>query len=256
MKSEGPVPGAERGLRSVVPATAAADPAKPVRSVLGILRHDAGSAAHIMQGFLDLFGSGALGKLSPVQEQSLGHMYQAAERMRELLETALDLGQPEGDAGRDEATSVQLSSLTQSVVHTLAQDEPRLSLLCDLLLPMEQPSLVRRGAFETALRTLLNVAREQGDAPLEIALAQTDLHTSLTILAGASEPLLTESVTQSLPVHAAFTTELDQLAPLLRNRDYLRLKRCEALLERQRGRLLVAPDLSRLRLLVPVQRER
>ncbi|HEX6243207.1 MAG TPA: hypothetical protein VFZ61_19975 [Polyangiales bacterium] len=254
MKSAWPHPGAERRLRSMAPtASDAAEDVKPPRGVSDSLRHDARSAAHTMQGFLELFGSGVLGALSPIQEQSLRHLAQAAERMHELVETAIDLGRLE-QTEEDEPTPVLLSSLIHGLVHTLQREEPQLSLSYGPDLVAEQRSLVRCVAFETALRTLLMVAREQCDARLEITLSQSDLHTTLTILACTGEAPLSESVSQSLPAHAALTSELGELEGEVRNRDYLRLRRCEALLERQRGRLMVAPDLSRLRLMLPIQR--
>lgn len=258
MKSDRPATfGTERTSRSLAPARPlpSAPPRKPSRGPFECLRHDARSATHTLNGFLDLLVSGALGAISPEQEQSIGHLFEASQRMSELLDTAIDLAQQGGGPAAPELSSGRLSSVTRELLRSMARDHSELCLETELSLEDEQLTQLEPGAFATSVRALILVLFENTRAPLRVSLSQTDLHTTLAIQACLDEPTLhDESVTQSLRAQVALSSDLDALAHELRNRDYLRLKRCEALLERQRGRLLVAPNLTRARLMLPVQR--
>jgi hypothetical protein len=253
MKSDAPQPfGAERTSLSMAPAPERSDPprfCKPPKTAFDCVRHDARSATHTLQGFLDLFASSALGPLSPGQEQSLRHLYQAAGRINELLETTMDLAEEGRPQRPSELASASLRELTNQVATTLMRDRPGLSITFEPGAAAEQPGLVEPLALTKVLQCLLELLADNHEgAAIVVRLAQTDLHSALTLLVSQPEPpISTESVTQSLPQRLGLSADFESMAHDLRNRDYLRLKRCEVLLSRQRGRVLVTPDLSRVR---------
>jgi hypothetical protein len=254
MKSEAPPPHQrERAALSVAPVRS--EPAaftKPARDAFDCVRHDARSATHTLNGFLDLLASGALGPLSPGQEQSLTHLYQAASRIGELLDTSIDLAE-QGQAARPaELSSARLSSLVAHLIHGMLRERPNLALSLELDVTEEAPTLLDQVAFRTVLACLVQLLTDNVSGSISLRIGQTDLHTSLTLYATSPDQALTEaSVTQSLPARQGLSSDFEAIAHDLRNRDYLRLKRCEALLARQRGRLWVSPDLTRVRVMLP-----
>lgn len=255
-KSEAPpVVENERSALSVAPELGPRPLPKPVKNTLDCVRHDARSASHTLHGFIELLASGALGPLNLEQAQSMEHLQTAAGRIAELLETSLDLAQEKQPFHAHELTSSRLSLLTSGVVHSLLREQTALRISLELLPEQEElPTLVEPLAFTKVVRALIGLIADNTALPLGLRMAQTDLHTSLVISAREPDAETVESVTQSIPTRVAFSADFDVMARDWRNRDYLRLKRCEALLARQRGRLLVTPDLTRVRLMLPLQR--
>jgi signal transduction histidine kinase len=130
------------------------------------------------------------------------------------------------------------------------RERPGLRIALEPATPDEQPSLVEPIALTKVVQCLLEMLADNHEGTaIVVRLAQTDLHSALTLLISQPEPPISaESVTQSLPQGLGLSADFESMAHDLRNRDYLRLKRSEALLSRQRGRLLVTPDLSRVRI--------
>jgi hypothetical protein len=254
MKSDAPPPfGGERTSLSMAPVPVRSEPprfGKPPKNAFDCVRHDARSAAHTLRGFLDLFASGALGPLSPGQEQSIHHLYQAAGRIHELIDTSIDLAEEGRPQRPSELATTSLRSLTSQVAATLMRERPGLRIALEPATPDEQPSLVEPTALTKVVQCLLEMLADNHEGTaIVVRLAQTDLHSALTLLIDQPEPPISaESVTQSLPQGLGLSADFESMAHDLRNRDYLRLKRSEALLSRQRGRLLVTPDLSRVRI--------
>jgi hypothetical protein len=254
MKSEAPLPHQrERAARSVAPDREEAPSfSKPARSAFDCVRHDARSATHTLNGFLDLLASGALGPLSVAQEQSLSHLYQAASRISELLDTSIDLAEQGHTARTPELTYARLSSLVGHQIHGMMRERPGLCLSVELDIADEAPTLVEQGSFRTVLTSLVGLLTDNVSGSISLRIGQTDLHTSLTLYTPLPQDTPTDaSVTQSLPSRQGLSSDFEAMAHDLRNRDYLRLKRCEALLARQRGRLWVSPDLTRVRVMLP-----
>lgn len=250
MKSEAPLPfGGERAALSVAPAHSGAPVSRPAKDTFDCVRHDARSATHTLNGFLDLFASGALGPLSAAQEQSLGHLYQAASRISELLDTSLDLAEQGRSARPVELSSARLSSLVGHTAHGMMLERPSLALSIELDVADEAPTLLDPTSFRTVLTCLIGLVADNVSGAICLRIGQTDLHTSLTLYTPPQEePLNEESITQSLPARQGLSADFEAMAHDLRNRDFLRLKRCEALLARQRGRLWASSDLARVRL--------
>lgn len=228
------------------------------KSALECVRHDARSAAHTLRGFLELFVSGGLGPLSEEQRTAILHLSESAERLSDLTETSLDIVQSNQPFAPHELRRVVLSQLTQILVQSLSREAPDLTLSLELPSPEEpeRATVLEPGAYAQLLRTLALVVSEHAGATLCVRISQTDLHTSLLILSPAE---LTDGgepgITRSIPSHHAASRDLEAMCHAWRNRDYIRLKRCEALLARQHGTLLVAPDLKRVRAMLPLAHE-
>jgi hypothetical protein len=245
--------GNERSSLSMAPLSARSEPprvfSKPPKNAFDCVRHDARSATHTLQGFLDLFASGALGPLSEAQEQSMRHLYQAAGRIHELLDTSIDLAEQTRPQRPSEIANASLWNLTRQVSAALMHEQPGLSLTLEPWPLEELPLQVEPLGFSKVLQCLVELLSENNQGvSINLRFSQTDLHCALTLVANLSvPPPAAESVTQSLPQGLGLSADFEAMAHDFRNRDYLRLKRCEALLARQRGRLMVTPDLSRVR---------
>lgn len=238
--------------RAAGPQTSPALQRRP-KNTLDCLRHDARSAAHTLHGFIELLTSAALGTLNEEQLRALSHLQMAAARMTELVETSLDLALEKKRVQRHELSCSRLSPLTHKVVSGLQREQPNLQISLELLPEaQEAPSEVEPIAFTKVVRTLVELMSDNNPAALSLRVSQTDLHTSLVISARA-ESRTPRNVPQSVMQPAA-SADLESMAHDWKNRDYLRLKHCQLLLNRQRGRLLVTADLTRVRLMLPLQR--
>lgn len=212
------------------------------------MRHDGRSALHSIVGFVELLESEALGPLSMEQNLSMGHIKASATRLFELLESSIDIAQTHMPLNPSALTTVCIARLFESTVRCQQREQPVPRLTYEG--PLDgQRVLVHSDPEQLSklLRMLLQAIA--GDHPeLWLWLTHTDLHAILTIGIPIEEH---ESITRSLPAMKVELAELATSAPLLSNRDYVRLKRCEALATRHQGRLLVSSDMSRLRLILP-----
>jgi hypothetical protein len=100
------------------------------------------------------------------------------------------------------------------------------------------------------LQLLLDVARSTSPEQIDVRVSRTDLHASLVLSARAEE----SSSLRTVPSQNATSTDLEAMASAWSNREYVRLKRLESLLLRHKGRLLVARDLTRMRVMLPLGR--
>jgi signal transduction histidine kinase len=224
---------------------------KPVRNALECMRHDARSAAHALSGFLELLQIEALGAMSAEQQLALKHMEAATERMAEIMESALELAEAKRPLRASELSSTCLIHVAQHVLYAASRATPETSMtflaeegLAQLHVQMEHQRL------STLLQILLEVARSTAPGQIDVRVSRTDLHASLVLNARAAEG----STLRVVPTANATSTDLDAMAHAWSNRDYVRLKRLESLLLRHKGRLLVAPDLTRMRVMLPLGR--
>lgn len=224
---------------------------KPVRNALECMRHDARSAAHALSGFLDLLQMNALGTLSEEQRRAIKHMEAAAERMNEITESALELAEAKRPLRPSEVSRTCLVHVAQHVLYSVSRAQPSTNItfatedaLRELHVEMEHDRLRK------LLTILMEVVRSTAPAQIDVRISRTDLHASLVIAARAEEA----SSLHAMPTKKAASTDLDAMAGAWSNREYVRLKRLESLLTRYKGRLLVAPDLTRMRMMLPLLR--
>lgn len=224
---------------------------KPVRSAIECMRHDARSSAHTLNGFLDLLQLGALGALSDEQRRAIKHVEVAAERMNELLESALELAEAKRALRPFETSRSCLVQAAQHVLYAVGKAAPATHFTFaaadgshELHVQMEHQRL------QKLLSIVLDVARSTSPAEIELRASRTDLHASLVVRAQGAP----SGARHSSPNQNVATSELDAMANAWSNREYVRLKRLESLLTRYKGRLLVAPDLTRLRVMLPLAR--
>ena len=224
---------------------------KPVRSAIECMRHDARSAAHALSGFLDLLQLEALGGLSEEQRRAIKHMEVAVERMSELLESALELSEAKRPLRPSEQACSCLVQAAQHVVYAVSRAAPatRFTFASDdgsneLQVQMEHERL------QKLLHILLDVARSTAPSQIDVRASRTDLHASLVVAARSDQNV----ARRSAPNQSAAASDLDAMGAGWSNREYVRLKRLESLLARHKGRLLVAPDLTRMRVLLPLVR--
>jgi signal transduction histidine kinase len=224
---------------------------KPVRSALECMRHDARSAAHALSGFLDLLQLDALGALTEEQRRAVKHMEAAAQRMSEITESALELVEAKRPLRPSEVSRTCLVHVAQHVLYSASRALPSTSItfasedgLRELHVEMEQDRLRK------VLQILVDVACSTAPEQLDVRASRTDLHASLVVAARTPEA----SSLHSMPTKKAASTELDAMASAWSNREYVRLKRLESLVTRYKGQLLVAPDLARMRMMLPLSR--
>jgi signal transduction histidine kinase len=215
------------------------------------MRHDARSATHALGGFLDLFQLNALGTMSDDQKQALRHMEAAAQRLAEITESALELAEAERPLRASELSRACMVHVAQHVLYALGRAAPNTSIafaaeddIRELHVQMEHERL------RNLLQILLEVARGSAPSFVDVRVSRTDLHASLVVGVRADEG----STLRSVPTKNAASTNLDAMGGAWSNRDYVRLKRLESLLLRHKGRLLVAPDLTRMRVMLPLAR--
>jgi signal transduction histidine kinase len=224
---------------------------KPTRSALECMRHDARSAAHALSGFLDLLQLDALGPLTDEQRRAIKHMEAAAERMSEIAESALELAEVKRPLRPSEASRTCLIHVAQHVLYGVSRALPatNITFACEdgvreLHVEMQHERLNK------LLSILMDVVRSTAPSLIDVRISRTDLHASLVVAARSEEA----SSLHSMPAKKAASTDLDAMASAWSNREYVRLKRLEALLTRYKGRLLVAPDLTRMRMMLPLAR--
>ncbi len=239
------------------PATQTSDDAKsgvrekPVRSAIDCMRHDARSSAHALNGFLDLLQLEALGGLTEEQRRAVKHMEVAVERMNELLESALELAEASRPLRPYELSRSCLVQAAQHVLYGVSRSVTSTQFTfaaedgnSELHVQMEHERLHK------LLHVLLDVARSTSPAQIDLRASRTDLHASLVVAARSES----SAARRSSPNQSAATTDLDAMGSAWSNREYVRLKRLESLLARHKGRLLVAPNLTRMRVLLPLLR--
>jgi signal transduction histidine kinase len=224
---------------------------KPARNAIECMRHDARSSAHALSGFLDLLQLEALGGLSDEQRRAVGHMEAAVQRMSELLESALELAEAKRPLRPFEISRSCLVQAAQHVVYAVSRSVPstRFTFAAEdgcgeLHVQMEHERV------QKLLNIMLDVARSTSPAQIDLRASRTDLHASLVVAARSEQ----SGVRRSSPNQNAAAGDLDAMASAWSNREYVRLKRLESLLGRHKGRLLVAPDLTRLRVMLPLAR--
>lgn len=211
------------------------------------MRHDGRSALHSIVGFAELLESEALGPLSLEQQLSLVHIKSSAARLFELLESSIDIAQSAQPPLEGTQFPLCMARVVESTVRNLAREQPSPQLTFEgPLLGTRVPVMSEPELITKLVRNLVQaMAGEQRE--LWLWMTHTDLHAILTI----GVPFEDDSVMRSLPAMQVELADLQASAQLLNNRDFVRLKRCEALVTRQRGRLLVAPDMSRVRVMIP-----
>lgn len=236
-------------LRSVAPPSQTASGTRPLdkpsKNAQQCIRHDARSAYHSLAGFLELLGRGTLGAISEEQRLSLSHIRGSAHRLLELIESSVELGLPAEPLPDEELRLVSIEGLLLTIVNSALREQPRPHLELQsasgsrgLLVSVEPEELTH------ALRILISLVAGPGQRDLQLWLSQTDLHAVLVLSSLRDEG----SVTQSMPVPYPAADSVDDVSEQLESRDYVRLKRCESVLARQHATLLVAGDLSRIRI--------
>jgi hypothetical protein len=222
---------------------------KPGRNAIGCMRHDVRSATHALSGFLELLRTEALGELSAEQLLALAHMEAAAERMSELSESALELAEAKRPLRPSELAGTCLVHVAQHVLYAASRAAPSVNVsfataqgVDSLHVQMEHERLYK------VLQILVDVARSIEPSQIDVSVSRTDLHASLVLSARREE----ESTLRSVPTQNVASNDLDAMASAWSNREYVRLKRLESLVLRYKGRLLVAPDLTRMRVMLPL----
>lgn len=213
------------------------------------MRHDARSATHALSGFVDLLQADALGALSAEQRRALAHIQAAAERLTEITESAIELSDIKRPLHASETTATCLAHVTQQVLYAVSRRAPELNLSFAAADGIESLRVeVEHDALRRLLQILLDLVTASLPSQIDVRLSRTDLHASLVFSAYHEE----SSVLTAVPSHKPASTDLDAMASSFGNREYVRLKRCEALITRHKGRLLVTEDLARIRLMLPV----
>ena len=204
---------------------------KARRDALTRVRHDLRSSVHSVIGYTDLLANPAYGSLSPEQVRFLSHVRTAAAQLEELIDTCIELSCPPEAGSRLPTATVPLSAALKHVQAGLAS-EP---IVCSLdVAPAigahpcahELPMLLR------AVRSLALVVTRDGALPCILrAFASTPSQPIVELWAGARR----DDVAWS---------PLDALEAELGNRDFVRLKLGEALLQRLGVQLTVAAELD------------
>lgn len=238
-------------LRSLAPAAAppgSTPREKPEKDVHQCIRHDARSAYHALSGFVELLTHGSLGAISDDQRHSLGHIRSSAHQLLELIESSVELSRPQAPRSDLDLRVVSLEAVLVTLVHSMVREQPGLQLELqrgpathDLLVQVELEPLM------STLHTLVQLVAGPTLHEVQLRLSQTDLHAVLVISALHDDA----SVTQSMPLPHPALSNVDGVSDLLESRTYVRLKRCESLLRRQHGKLMIAEDLGRVRLALP-----
>lgn len=208
---------------------------KPRRDALTRLRHDLRSSVHSVIGYAELLENPTYGGLSPEQMRFLGHVRAAAAQLEELVDTCIELTSPPQRGSRPPVGTVPLSAALAHVKAGLASGPFSCSLdvaeaIAAYPCPHELPHLLR------AVRSLALVVTREGERPC-----------SLRAFASASSQPVVEL--GAGPQHDEITwSSVDSLEAELGNRDFVRLKLGEALLNRLGISLRVAAELDCFRL--------
>jgi light-regulated signal transduction histidine kinase (bacteriophytochrome) len=230
------------------------DQAKPAKNPLDCIRHDAGSAVHSLHGFVDLLSMGAFGPMTEEQLRSIHHLKGAAQRLFELIESSLELTQPGLGPAVSELRVTSLARLVRGIVHSSARE--RSGVAIELETPADANAevavTVDPESFVRMLNLLFDVLVESGRASFSVRVREYRGQAVVELSAEREE----QSVTQSIPMQRIALGEVDHVSEALSNRCYLQLKRCEALIKRQGGSLQLLADLARLRVALPLARER
>ncbi|HEY6881473.1 MAG TPA: histidine kinase dimerization/phospho-acceptor domain-containing protein [Polyangiales bacterium] len=192
---------------------------KPRRDAMTRVRHDMRSLLQSVVGYADLLAEPRYGALNGEQQRFVNHVRSAAEQLQELVDTCIELSRSEQDDTRLEPPLVQLGQSLRRVRNTwLAR-----GLCCDLTIA---PELETRAValdvnvFERALCSLANVLTRDGGVTLLLRAALVGDHLVLTLRAS--------DVPDAWGPLAALDTLEDQLG----NRDFVRLKLSEVLLNK------------------------
>lgn len=221
---------------------------KPAKEVQQCIRHDARSAYHSLSGFLELLSRGTLGSVSDEQRLAMAHIRSSAQRLMELTESSIELGLPPNVFPDGDRRLVSLEGLLLTIVNTLGREQPQQQLDlqssgdCHGLLCLVEPEELSR-----TLRILIALLAGLDQQALRLRLTQSDSHAVLVLSTCNDE----ESVSRSMPVPYPAVDTVEAVSEQLESREYVRLKRCESMLQRQQGTLLVADDLTRLRITLP-----
>lgn len=230
------------------------DQEKPAKNPLDCIRHDAGSAVHSLHGFVDLLSMGAFGPMTEAQLRSIHHLKGAAQRLFELIESSLELTQPGLDLAASELRVTSLARLVSGIVHSSARE--RSGVAIELETPAdtdaEVPVALDPESFVRVLNLLFDVLVESGRASFSVRVREYRGQAVVELSAEREE----QSVTQSIPMQRIALGEVDHVSGALSNRCYLQLKRCEALIKRQEGSLQLLADLARVRVALPLARDR
>lgn len=227
---------------------------KPAKNPLDCIRHDAGSAVHSMQGFVELLSMGAFGPMTEAQLRSIHHLKGAAQRLFELIESSLELTQPELGPTSPVLRVTSLVRLVSGIVHSSMRE--RAGVAIELEAPAdagaEVPVAVDPESFVRALNLIFDALVENGRVSFGVRVREYRGQAVVELAAEREE----QSVTQSIPMQRIALGEVDQVSAALSNRCYLQLKRCEALVKRQGGSLQLLADLARVRLALPLAQDR
>lgn len=208
---------------------------KPRRDAMTRVRHDMRSLLQSVMGYADLLAEPRYGALTSEQERFVGNVRTAAEHLRELVDTCIELTRPENDNGRTlEPPMVQVGQSLRRVRNTLVARE----LNCDLTIApeVETRSLpLDITPFERAITGLAAVLTREGAV-------------SLQLRAGRSEERMVFSLQASDAQDCLALTALDALEDQLSNRDFVRLKLSEVLLSRLGFVMRLSPSLDAVEL--------
>ena len=219
---------------------------KPSKDVQQCIRHDARSAYHSLSGFIELLSRSTLGPISEEQQLALAHIRSSANRLMELTESSVELGQREPHFSDAERRLISFEGLLLTIVNSMMREQPpqrielQIAPCCHGLASYVEPEELTR-----TLRILIAVLAGPSQRELQFRLSQTELHVVLVLSTLRDEG----SITQSMPISTPISS-VDSASDSLESRDYVRLKRCESMLQRQQGGLLVADDLSRIRIAI------
>jgi len=201
---------------------------KPRRDAMTRVRHDMRSLLQSVVGYADLLAEPRYGALSSEQERFVDNVREAAEHLRELVDTCIELSRPDNDNGaRLEPPVVLLGQCLQRVRSTMAAR----SLCCDVKIASEVASrslMLDITPFERALLGLASVLTRDGAVALELA---ADARMMLRLRASDAQDVLG-------------LVALDSLEDQLSNRDFVRLKLGEVLLSRVGFTMLLSASLD------------
>ena len=208
---------------------------KARRDALTRVRHDLRSSVHSVIGYSDLLATPRYGSLSAEQARFLDHLRAAASQLEELVDTCIELTRlPETEARLPTGT-VPLSAALKHIQAGLTS-EP---LVCDLEVEAEvaaHPCAHELPVFLRALRSLALVVTHEGALPCTLrAFATGSSAPAVELWAGDQRGAVSWSI-------------LDALEAELSNRDFVRLKLGEVLLQRLGISLTITADLAACKL--------
>lgn len=232
--------GVESALHVIGPLATQRMRLAPRRDVITRLRHDLGSLVHSVVGYSDLLTEPAYGSLSPEQARFVGYVRSSASQLQELVETCLELSQPDNDQFSLPSPAAPVGQLLRRVHNTLVER----GALCGLTLAAGLETRVVNievAQLERALLGLLQVLSHDSGA-------------SVTLAAALSGDLLVLSLrADACPEQTEPSFQLTELESEVGNRDFIRLKLSELLVTRADGVLRLSKTLDVAHVSLPLQ---